>query len=395
MSRIGKSRLRVFATAVIVIFAARVMLPSSAFAEAAADNPQPRVLGTLHFKPGQGLITIPVLWKEKPARFFLSTGSSVSDVDSSEFPELTPRRSSGNIGTNSGLIRRVYYNPPDIRVGPFMLSRCGPVLRLDLSTERATSEPQLIGILGISAFQEFVLQLDYDAGEARFFMPDGQLHPEWGASVSMSLDGNVPVISAKAENEECKFAIATCDQWSVSLPIELFDRVVKASRRPVASAKLDSVGGDRAGRLTRLTRLDIGDFHYRNLLVADYRDNIGALGWNFLRRHLVTLDFPAGRCYLKPGKHYDAPDETDMSGLIVHSRDTRFYAGAVVPARPADEAGIRVGDEIVSVDGKDATNFTLMDFAELFSSGDGRQISVGLKRGGEVINVKMILKRRL
>lgn len=51
----------------------------------------------------------------------------------------------------------------------------------------------------------------------------------------------------------------------------------------------------------------------------------------------------------------------------------------------AEEAGIEVGDLIVSVDGQDVTGMTLQEISALCIGGNGEPITLGIRRGGETL----------
>ena len=56
----------------------------------------------------------------------------------------------------------------------------------------------------------------------------------------------------------------------------------------------------------------------------------------------------------------------------------------------AKDAGIEVGDMIVSIDGVDVTDKSLQEISVLCIGGDGEAITIGVKRGDEVIEYDMV-----
>jgi predicted aspartyl protease len=71
-------------------------------------------------------------------------------------------------------------------------------------------------------------------------------------------------------------------------------------------------GGRIKASLTKIKSLTLGSCSTRNLDVAlmnlDHLEKPvgvrlgGIIGYNFLRNYVVTIDYPAGRLFLKPGK---------------------------------------------------------------------------------------------
>jgi C-terminal processing protease CtpA/Prc len=62
---------------------------------------------------------------------------------------------------------------------------------------------------------------------------------------------------------------------------------------------------------------------------------------------------------------------------------------------PADGAGIQAGDVIITVGGKTSVGMDLQHFNRLLSSGDDKEITMVIKRGGEEKAVSFKLKNRI
>ena len=67
------------------------------------------------------------------------------------------------------------------------------------------------------------------------------------------------------------------------------------------------------------------------------------------------------------------------------------HIGAVQEASPALEAGIREGDVIAAINGKEITRWEQL--AEIISKSDGKELSVTIKRDDQIVN--MVLKPKL
>jgi C-terminal processing protease CtpA/Prc len=59
---------------------------------------------------------------------------------------------------------------------------------------------------------------------------------------------------------------------------------------------------------------------------------------------------------------------------------------------PAALAGIQIGDEIITINGKPSYQYKLYELIDLFSSDEGRRISIEFKRGTYVDKIKFYLK---
>jgi C-terminal processing protease CtpA/Prc len=86
-----------------------------------------------------------------------------------------------------------------------------------------------------------------------------------------------------------------------------------------------------------------------------------------LSRYLVTLDFPNNRIYLKPGKRIFGPDPLDLSGLSICRDGSNVVVWNVDTASPAFVAGLKKGDQILTVNGKSTSEIDLLQLRKLLA----------------------------
>jgi len=121
------------------------------------------------------------------------------------------------------------------------------------------------------------------------------------------------------------------------------------------------------------------------------------LGADFLSRFRVIFDLPHQQVIFVPRRKTLAAAEFDMSGLFVRATGAdlqRFLIDEVRTDSAASKAGIRVGDEIVSIDDVATSSMHLGDLRELLKSGDGKHLNIGYRRG-EAADVATLSLQRL
>jgi len=87
------------------------------------------------------------------------------------------------------------------------------------------------------------------------------------------------------------------------------------------------------------------------------------------------------------------PDELAGIGVVLKSEPVGFVVGSVVDGGPAVEAGIKVGDRLLEVDGKSIEGKTLATVVDSLRGVDGSQVMVRVASAGD--SEVMTLKRRV
>jgi C-terminal processing protease CtpA/Prc len=100
---------------------------------------------------------------------------------------------------------------------------------------------------------------------------------------------------------------------------------------------------------------------------------------------------------LEPGPDFNQPFEYDMSGLLLVSDPPDFKSvrvEEVVPGSAGDEAGIRVKDELMALDGKAITQYSMDQLKELFRQ-PGREYKLTIRREGRESDVLLKTRRMI
>lgn len=107
-----------------------------------------------------------------------------------------------------------------------------------------------------------------------------------------------------------------------------------------------------------------------------YKDLI----YGALRGMLSTLD-PHSE-FLEPEKHNHLKSDTEGEfggvGIVVEMRDGALTVVSPIEGTPGFRAGIRTGDEIVSINGESTDNVSLLDAVKLLRGEPGTTVSIGI-----------------
>jgi hypothetical protein len=201
--------------------------------------------------------------------------------------------------------------------------------------------------------------------------------------------------------------------------------------------------GEVFGKRAKITSVAIGNYAITTPLVAfpdsiatDYIDEIegrlGSVGSEVMRRFAVILDYKSRNIYLKKNNSFDDPFSFNMSGIEIQHQGLQwitqsyeenpavnnnlfdkngdkivgnlkykfvlkpiFIVANIRKNSPAEIAGLKKEDVIVSINNKQGYDFTLQKITELLKSDEGKIIEFEVDRNGKILKFSFQLKSLL
>jgi hypothetical protein len=138
------------------------------------------------------------------------------------------------------------------------------------------------------------------------------------------------------------------------------DSSVLLSKRKPVMTQAEGLGGKKAMRLTVIRQVKVGPYIFRNVPVHLYNDDnnimsypytTGLLGNDLMRHFNITFNYPAGEIHIIPNTHFFDRFDYAYTGMSVYSIGDDIVIDDVVKGSPADLAGIKNGDILMSVAG--------------------------------------------
>ena len=259
------------------------------------------------------------------------------------------------------------------------------------------------GILGFDFIERFVVEIDYETQRLRLYDPTTYRYDGSGSSIPIDLSTRQPYVEARVLRKgeapaQGRFEIDTgsMDALDLNTPFAASHRIPGPGDRAF-SVRGRSLGGETSGVLTRVGGLELGNIRINEpiaSIVAEDVDRAGQISGEILRRFRVILDYSRGRMILEKNHNFSEPFETDMFGIFLVASGARLEERKVflvIPNTPADRAGIRVGDLLISVDGRDASRYPLNDLRRMFRQA-GLRYRLTFRRGRRDIKVDVRLE---
>jgi C-terminal processing protease CtpA/Prc len=118
-----------------------------------------------------------------------------------------------------------------------------------------------------------------------------------------------------------------------------------------------------------------------------------------MSRFNIVFNYQQGYVAFKANKRtFKTTFERDMSGMIVSARGKNFdefIVEKVYVGSPAQNAGIIAGDELLMVDYRMANFLDLSVIHKSFTKGNGKNISLLVRRKNELLKIELTLRRMI
>ncbi|MGD0897975.1 MAG: PDZ domain-containing protein [Thermoguttaceae bacterium] len=384
----AQARVCLVAVQILSLGLAIALQPHGADAE---DRRASEIQESFPIDPWSDLFFVPVRIAGKTYEFGLDTGTGVTVLDRSLRPRLGEAQGVCDLSADEDSVTSGLYRTPGMKIGRGSLAVAPDelVACVDLAWLRQVTGHRMFGVIGVPALRRSVIRIDFDRRRLNVLDPKvgGR---NWGESFRFDYNssGQIVVAGAVAGNIRESFILDTGCTSTGSLRRSTFDRL--ADSRRLAIVGLDEVADvarSSSQPVGRVAEFCFGTFRHEKLLFD--RSESSKVGLSYLRRFKVTLDFPAKRLYLLRGAHYDEPDLHNSTGLHLIQRDGTTEVAMVDSNSPAEVAGFRPGDEVVTIQGRKAAALTLSEIRHVLGARDGDNVPIAIRRGGRIIEVTL------
>lgn len=231
------------------------------------------------------------------------------------------------------------------------------------------------GIAGYSIFSRYIIKIDYDNNKMEFWTKGTMRYPKGGTLFKPNI-GTLVVQSARVKDAitvNTKFLYDIGAALCLLLTKEFVqDSSFISKSRKIYIKEAEGVGGKIDMQLTVIKEMRLGQYRFRNIptYIFDDVNNItsypymgGLIGNDILRRFNTIFNYEKEEFYLTPNRHYVDPFDYAYTGVELYMVDGVVTAGDVATGSPAETAGLREGDIIISINKNFSNDLNAMKYA--------------------------------
>jgi hypothetical protein len=260
------------------------------------------------------------------------------------------------------------------------------------------------GIIGYSIFKRLVVRVDYERRQLTFTEPSGFVYKGQGSIVPIDFDRHLPLVKGELDGVPGIFVIDTGARSSLILygPFVEQNNLREKYKASFEGITGWGIGGPVRSYIVRAQTLKLGTVEVHDLIARLSLQKSGALtnanraalvGPDVLKQFTTIFDYSRRRIIFEKNGQYGKPDSYDRAGMWFGHAGDRFNVIDVIAGGPAAEAGIRVGDEILAIDGQKVEGLDLPTVRLGFKNdAPKKRVRLTVERDGERREVTLILR---
>ena len=247
--------------------------------------------------------------------------------------------------------------------------------------------------VGCEVLHQFVVRVDYGTRLLTLTRPDKFVYRGSGVILPLHLFGNTPTVEGVVDGVKGLFTLDTGSGGALEL-FSPFVQTYDLRHKYAAGFTRETgvgLGGAMRAQSVHIGSLALGAAEVRRVETYLSTDQGGAssaagiagnIGETVLKQFNLTFDYAHGQVILEKNKGYGRPED-GHAGLGLEPQGRTWRVISVTPDGAAAQAGIREGDRVLQIEGKDADQASLLTLWDIFHRPVGTKVWIALQDGSQ------------
>ena len=221
---------------------------------------------------------------------------------------------------------------------------------------------EIDGIIGHSFLSRYLVKVDFDSLKISVFSFGYISYPPHGVLLHPSFQGlpTVPLTIKDSRKITSHYFFDTGAGLCLLLSTHFNeDSAILLKRRKPVEIEVQGMGGKKRMRLSLVKELQVGTYKFKKVPtylfedeynVLAYPQRTGLIGDDILRHFNLIINYQQKEIYLTPNSHFNDPFDYSYTGLTLYRLDGQVFIDDIVKGSPADKAGLKNGDLVMSID---------------------------------------------
>ena len=365
---------------------------------------------SVQFQLYNGGIVIPVQINDyqKQLNFLLDTGAEISIIDKQLSQRLgLPAESEVTLLKPEAEALASLVHVRELRVGSLTL-RDQSAISDDKQGLSQALGVHLDGTLGLNVLEQIRFKIDYSNTTVTLCPSAKYSEDPKGSAVQLIRSGGLLLVPVTFNDSIQDHLCLDTGSNFTNLSWNAWQRITENWHpREIVSGLRASGESEAQSYLTRLDSIQVGKMRVSRPAVVVTKPQTtgtlaqatfsGLLGHNELKRFILTIDLPDNQLFLRPDpKYHPNPLRYTTVGIQAQKQGTTFLVASVWDNSPASKAGIRIGDEILKIDGKALDPVALGALSgHLLHRPEGTPIHLQLRREGQTFERTLVCRNLL
>jgi len=331
--------------------------------------------------------------------FILDTGSGGISLDSTRVEDfaLKPEPSTKSIRGIAGIRRVSFLNNQILKLPNLTIDS----LNFHINNYEILANvygERIDGIIGYSVISRYIIKLNYDSSTIEFWTKGNLKYPRGGYLLRPFIS-TLPVQTVRVRDEK---TITARFLYDIGAGMNMIfssdfinDSAFISKKRKFFNKEAEGLGGKIDMAITVIKEVKLGPYRFRNVPVYVFDDVYnatsypymgGLIGNDLLRRFNAIVNYDRREIHLVPNSHYNDPFDYSYTGLELYYIDGQVLVGDVAEKSPAEKAGLKEGDVVISIDKNFSQN--LQQYKQTLQSLKGR-IKIIIKRDDQLFEIEL------